>query len=256
MRLRLLAPTLAYAALALTGHARASALASSAVPTDDRGACSGDDKVSALELSVSPERPRPGDGVAITFRFRSRCAAQLSWKIRAGGSALAQGTRDVTADGVAGVLATWRAEAGETKLVAVVDPENALGEAEAARANNTLTRDVIVAAAPPEHEPRPTPPPSAVPAPPPPPGPHGSPGATGVCTAWERKVSGKGEGVLRVEPARATPSGHDYAECVRRLRGAVPAVYCTPADRASFAKKTWYSQAGAEALVPQVVECR
>ena len=250
----------ALSTLLAAGHARdarAHALTGGLEPAQAKGPCASADKVSAVDLTVAPSQPLPGDGVAITFRFTATCPAPAAWRITAGEKVIGSGTKDVPRAGVVTVMATWLAVQGDTKIVASVDPANLLGESDAARANNALAHDVHVAGAAPAPEPSPSPPPTVSPTPPPPPGPSGQRGgANGTCSAWERRVGSKGEGLITVEPARATPSGHDYAECVRRLVGAVPQAFCSPAERKALAKKTWFSQAGEQVPVQRTAECR
>jgi hypothetical protein len=244
-------------AVAHVGDARAHALTGGIEPAQAKGPCASVDKVSAVDLTVTPSQPHPGDGVAITFRFTATCPVPAAWRVQAGDHVIGSGTKDVARAGVVTVMATWLAVQGDTKIVAAVDPANLLGESDAARANNALSHDVHVAGAAPGPEPSPPPPPTVSPSPPPPPGPSGQRGgANGTCTAWERKVGPKGEGLIVVEPARATASGHDYAECVRRLIGAVPHAFCSPAERKALAKKTWFSQAGEQVPVQRTAECR
>lgn len=151
--------------------------------------------------------------------------------------------------------ATWTpGRAGEVTLRAMVDPDNALGESDEARKNNVIARVVTVA---PGSEIRdPHAPPESPPAPPPPPGPRGEPGTKGTCTAWERLVADRGEGLIAMRRARGSPAAFDYGECAKRLAHDVAKAHCTPSDRTHLARKAWYLQPGDLALVPQSVDCR
>ncbi|HVJ88514.1 MAG TPA: hypothetical protein VM580_01845, partial [Labilithrix sp.] len=77
-----------------------------------------------------------------------------------------------------------------------------------------------------------------------------------TCTAWERNVAGRGEGLISIRRARSAPSGFDYVECARSLGADVSKKYCSPEDRGRMTKKTWFLQPGELALVPQQLECR
>jgi hypothetical protein len=221
--------------------------------------CRGEDRVAALDLTTLPGTARVGEPVLLTFQFQAICATAIPWRIEAGGRPVASGTHEApqVAGATLAVSATWTPKAaGEAPLRGLADPDNALGEAEAARRNNTIARTVIVEPPPQPVRDPPPPAPAPTPTPPPAPDPRGEPGAKGTCTAWERRVSGHGEGLIAVRRARGAPSGFDYAECGRKLVVEVGKAHCTPEDRKSLAKKPWFLQPGDLALVPQSVDCR
>lgn len=223
----------------------------------EMNACQADDYVAAVELTTLPPAPRAGEAVLVSFRMRLTCPTPVMWRLEAGGRIFANGAQaaPLEPNSVVTVAATWTAErVGETTIQAVADPDNALGESDPSRRNNTIVRAVMVKApAQPVREP--TPPPSA-PGPPPPPDSRGEPGSRGTCTAWERNVSGRGEGLIAIRRARGAPSNVDYAECARRLGADVMKTYCQSDDRAQLAKKVWYLQPADLGLVRQQVDCR
>jgi hypothetical protein len=237
------------------------AFAASTQLTADRldNACRGDDHIAALDLTATPTA-RVGEPTLLTFRMNVFCAAPIAWRIEVGGRILASGTHQPppAPGGVLTVAATWTPLAtGDVTLKAISDPENALGEADAARKNNVVTRTVtVVLPSQPAREPDPAPAPTPAPGPSPPPDGRGEPASRDTCTAWERRVAGRGDGLIAVRRARGAPSGFDYIECTRRLATDVAKTHCTPDDRRQLLKKSWFLQPGDLALVPQSVECR
>lgn len=224
----------------------------------DNGACIADERVAALDLTATPASARAGEPTLLTFRIHVLCAAPIAWRIEVAGRVLASGTeeRPPAPGTVLTVAATWTpAAAGEISLKASADPENALGEPDVARKNNAVTRTVTVML-PSQPAREPAPPPVPMPSPPPPPDGRGEPASKGTCTAWERRVGGRGDGLIAVRRARGATSGFDYVECTRRLALDVAKTHCTPGDRRHLTKKSWYFQPGDLDLVPQNVDCR
>jgi hypothetical protein len=224
----------------------------------DHGACRVDERIAAIDLTATPGSARVGEPTLLTFRMNVFCAGPIAWRIEVAGRVLASGTHEgpPAPGGILTVAATWTpTAAGEIPLKASADPENALGEPDVARKNNAVTRTVTVTLpSQPAREPDPSPTP--IPTPPPPPDGRGEPASKGTCTAWERRVASRGEGLIAVRRARGAPSGFDYVECTRRLGLDVAKAHCTPADRRQLTKKTWYLQPGDLELVPQTVDCR